>query len=256
MNAFERFRSRPRLSGRPTSANGASSFHLWWQLPSTAPIVAAAVTLRIERAPAVSALHFWALQVGFADRGRRLGGAHTGLQWHPGSPGGAVNWGGYDVAGVELPGTESPLPPVDSANTRAWPWRPGDDFRIRVWSPQPGRWRSAVTELRTGRVAEIRDLLVDADELTEPVVWAEVFARCDDPPSVVRWSDFAVVDAAGAVTRPTALRVTYQPRAEGGCDNTVADVDGGVARQRTGQPHGRSGRSGDVLPLTPTVDDG
>lgn len=252
MSALERLLGRRvRVAGRPPSPNGASSFHLWWQLPPGAPLVEAAATLCIERAPAVSSLHFWALQVGFAHRGRRLGAAHTGLQWHPGAPGGAVNWGGYDSAGAELPGTPSVLPAVDSANTRVWPWHPGDRFRLRVWSPQSGSWRSEVTDLDTGRATVIRDLRVDADELVEPVVWAEVFARCDDPPSVARWSDFAALDAAGRTTVPSALRVTYQAHADGGCDNTVVQVDGAVARQLTGQPRSRSGRSGEVFPLAP-----
>jgi hypothetical protein len=240
----------PRLTGQPSSANGASSFHLWWQLPPGPPIAEVAVTLCVERPPAVSALYFWALQVSFLGAaGRNLGGAHTGLQWHPAAPDGAINWGGYDAAGGELPGTDSPLPAVDSVNTRAWAWRPGEAYRIRVWSPGPARWRSQVTELATGRQADVRDLMVHAGALTSPVVWAEVFARCDDPPTVARWSDFRVIGDDGTTAAPTAVRVTYQPSAAGGCDNTVASTDEGTAVQATGQATARDRRAPDLLTL-------
>jgi hypothetical protein len=240
----------PRLTGQPSSANGASSFHLWWQVPAGPPIAEVGVTFRVETAPAVRALYFWALQVSFLGAaGRNLGGAHTGLQWHPAVPEGAVNWGGYDATGGELPGTDSTLPAVDSVNTRAWAWRPGEAYRIRVWSPGPARWRSQVTELATGRQAIIRDLMVDANALTSPVVWAEVFARCDDPPTVARWSDFTVIGDDGTTAAPSALRVTYQPSAAGGCDNTVAWTDAGEAVQATGQRTARPRRASDLLAL-------
>ncbi|MCX6523597.1 MAG: hypothetical protein NTX58_02345, partial [Actinobacteria bacterium] len=76
-----------RVAGLPTSSNRASSFHLSWQLPSEedSPITAVAVTLEILEPPSVERLYFWALQADFADEnGRHGGGAHLGLQWHPG----------------------------------------------------------------------------------------------------------------------------------------------------------------------------
>ena len=230
-------------------ANGASSFHLWWQLPAGAPLTEVAVTLTVLRPPSVTALYFWALQVGFADRGRRLGAAHTGLQWHPGAPGGAVNWGGYHPDGGELAGTDSALPTVDSINTRSWPWEPGVPYRFRVWSPEPGRWRASVTDDAAGRTAVIRDLMVGATELVEPVVWAEVFAACTDPPTEVRWSALSAVDSSGRARHPVTAAVTYQSRANGGCPNTGAWADGAALHQATGLPRRRPPRRPETLKL-------
>lgn len=244
-----RLRGQPKMSGRPTSANGASSFHLWWNLPPSAPLREVGATLEILRPPAGPVLHFWALQVGFAGQGRSLGGAHTGLQWHPGAPSGAVNWGGYGPSGGELPGVGGELPMVDSVNTRAWAWQPGRPYRLRVWSPGSGRWRSTITDLADGRSVDVRDLQVDADELVDPVVWAEIFARCDDPPTEARWSDLSALDAGGQEVAASSVRVTYQAAADGGCANTEArPADGGIL-QVTGLPAPRRGHHGDVLPL-------
>jgi hypothetical protein len=235
------------MTGQPTSANGASSFHLWWALPPSGTLREVAATLEIRRPPVRPVLYFWALQVGFARRGRGLGGAHTGLQWHPAAPAGAVNWGGYGPDGNELGGVGGDLPQVDSDNTRAWAWYPGRPYRLRIWSPDPGLWRSTVTDLVDGRRVDIRDLRVDADELVQPVVWAEVFARCDDPPSEAYWSELSALDDGGRTVTPTSLRVTYQSPAEGGCANTeVRQVDRGVL-QITGLDAPRRGRLGDVL---------
>ena len=203
----------------------------------------------MRQPPAIAVLHFWALQVGFARHGRRLGGAHTGLQWHPGAPAGAVNWGGYGPGGGELPGVGGDLPMVDSVNTRAWPWYPGRPYRLRVWSPAPGAWRSTITDGADGRTVDVRDLLVDADELVEPVVWAEIFARCDDPPTEVRWSELGGVDAQGRPVAVASVRVSYQSAADGGCANTEARAQAGGFVQLSGLDHPRSGRPGDVLRL-------
>jgi hypothetical protein len=205
-------------------------------------MVEARVTVEVRTPPAVDQLYFWALQVSFEDRGRHLGAGHTGLQWHPAAPGGAVNWGGYDPGGGELPGTRSHLPAVDSANTGRWSWSPRVPYQLRVWSPRDGAWRAEVTNRVDGTTTVIRDLLVPATELTRPVVWAEVFAPCDDPPTEARWSDLLVVDAAGIQHAVTAASVTYQPVSSGGCSNTEALVDGPAFVQRTGsakpRPHG------------------
>jgi hypothetical protein len=211
--------------------------------------VEVAATVTVLRPPAVSALYFWALQVGFADRGRAVGAAHTGLQWNPAARAGAVNWGGYGPDGEELPGGGSQLAMVDSVNTRAWPWDPGTPYRLRVWSPAPGAWRSTVTDLVDGRSATIRDLTVAATELVDPVVWAEIFARCDDPPTEVRWSDLAVTDRAGVTAAPIAVVTSYQLPAEGGCANTESVVEAGAVHQRSGLAGRRRGAPGDVLAL-------
>ena len=47
-----------RDSGRPTSANGASSFHLWWEMPPSAPLVEVSAVLEVVVPPAVDSLYF------------------------------------------------------------------------------------------------------------------------------------------------------------------------------------------------------
>jgi hypothetical protein len=55
-----------------------------------------------------------------------------------------------------------------------------------------------------------------------PIVWSEVFARCDAPPSAVVWSDPAGVTIDGLPWEPSSYSVTYQTEQDGGCSN--ADV--------------------------------
>ncbi len=198
--------------------------------------------------PSVGSLYFWALQVGFAHDGRSLGAGHTGLQWHPAAPGGAVNWGGYDRGGRELAGTPSALPEVDSANTLRWPWQPARPYRLTVSRGRPGAWRSEITDLVDGRGVALRELAVDATELTSPVMWTEMFARCDDPPVTVRWSELRARRADGGVLSPTGLMTTYQAFAEGGCSNTESLVDGTSVVQMTGLAGPRRGQHGQTLP--------
>jgi hypothetical protein len=204
--------------------------------------------VEIVRPPVVASLYFWALQVGFARGGESMGAGHTGLQWHPGAPGGAVNWGGYDETGRELEGTPSPLPQVDSANTVAWPWQPGRPYRFTVSAGPTGTWRSQVTDLTDGRQVTLRELVSAGTELTSPVVWTEMFARCDDPPVTARWSQLQVRGADGAVVSPSALVSTYQSFADGGCSNTESRPDGTGVMQVTGLDGPRSGHDGQVLP--------
>ncbi len=100
----------PREAGPPRSPNGASSFHLVWELPAaarSARLVEVSAVLEIVVPPQVPALDFWALQVDFLAGDRFRGGAHTGLQWNRRYPGyTAVNWGGYasqeDEGGISL----------------------------------------------------------------------------------------------------------------------------------------------------------
>jgi hypothetical protein len=56
-------------------------------------------------------------------------------------------------------------------------------------------------------------------------MWSEVFARCDDPSVVVRWSDCTADTTAGVTVTPRAMRVTYQSAPDGGCDNTSVRPD-------------------------------
>lgn len=226
---------RTRARGRPTSANGASSFHLWWQ-PAPPPARAVSVDLEILEPPSTPDLVFWALQVSFADGTRRFGAGHVGLQWHRSHPGGtAVNWGGYRDGGGELDGTESPLgSSTGNPNTRDFRWEPGVVYTLTVQPGlSPGWWRASIRDRSTGVDQVIRELRAGGSHLLAPVVWSEVFAPCDAPPSAVRWSTPVLDLASGAQWEPTGFRVTYQSVADGGCSNTTVFGDGIGVVQRT-----------------------
>jgi hypothetical protein len=215
---------RARTRGFAPSGNGASSFHLGWRLPAGAGhLVEVAVTLEVTQAPVVEHLYFWALQIGFPG----AGGAHLGLQWNRAFPGyGAVNWGGYALDGSLLRGTESPVASTPGdPNTRDYLWQPERAYRLRVHRTGEGLWRGEVTDPTTGVATTVRDLIAPSTFLAEPMVWSEVFARCDDPPVTVRWSDFEAVTEHGDRITPTALVVNYQPHADGGCANTTSVLD-------------------------------
>ncbi|MEA3018950.1 MAG: hypothetical protein QOI47_474 [Actinomycetota bacterium] len=193
--------------------------HLGWD-PAPPPSLEVSVTLEIVEPPSVAELYFWALQVSFLERGRRVGGAHLGLQWYPLHPGGtAVNWGGYRDGAGELDGESSPLPSATgNPNTRDFAWRPHTPYRLRVRGDGDGWWSGAVTDLATDATTVVRRLFGGGDALGEPVVWSEVFARCDDPRVAVRWSDFSPA--------PRRLRESYQSHVDGGCANTRSSPDG------------------------------
>ena len=76
-----------RVEGRPPSGNGASSFHLFWQVPPHEPLCQVSVTFELLNEPRQNRLYFWALQAGFADSNGAYGGGHFGFQWHPDYPG-------------------------------------------------------------------------------------------------------------------------------------------------------------------------
>lgn len=224
-----------RTSGRPTSSNGASSLHLEWVWDGPEPALAeVAVTLTVLRRPTVDRLVFWALQASFLEGpgpGRRLGGAHLGLQHHPRHPGaGAVNWGGYDVGGAVLPGTESRLPSArGNANTRDLAWEVDVPHRLSIARGADG-WVGRVDGI------EVRRLLVGGDRLGSVMVWTESFADCDHPGVEVRWSDLVGRGADGLEVHPPAVVTRYQDVAAGGCSNTSSDLDpvvGGAVRQAT-----------------------
>lgn len=219
---------RTRTEGTPTSSNRASSFHLAWEVPPEA-LTKVEATFEVITPPTVPKLYFWALQVSFiAEGGRRVGGAHLGLQHHPDYPySGAVNWGGYRDAGGELEGTTSALPSaLNNINTRTYQWHANRAYRLRV-EPSPdtaGAWRGSITDLATGAETVVRDLLVGAERLSAPMVWSEVFADCSDPSVVVRWSDFAAHTEGGQI-QPLTVRLSYQSFDDGGCTNTNTAVD-------------------------------
>ena len=235
---WRRFRTasnvRLRTSGEPASANGASSFHLVWEMPQT-PLIEVAATLEVLQLPAVRRLYFFALQATFASERRLRGGGHLGLQWNPSFPEStAANWGGYGPSEDGhrlLSGSRSVLPSSRSdANTRDFPWKPGRRYRLRIapsleGPPDVNAWRGSITDLETGLETAVRDLFTDGAYLTAPMVWSEVFARCEQPSVSVRWSDLHAVTANGGNLRPHRVRVNYQSREDGGCDNTSVVVD-------------------------------
>lgn len=239
----------------PTSANGASSFHLWWDI--TGPFDEVAVVLEVVEPPRVEELYFWALQVSFG----AAGGAHLGLQYHPSYPGGtAVNFGGYASGGGILDGSESELPSaLNNANTRNYAWGANRRYRLRVFRPpgdeiDGGVWRGEVTDLESGVTTVVRDLYCEGQHLSSPVVWSEVFAKCADPSAAVRWDSFEAIDPAGGRVEASRLRVNYQTRAQGGCPNTNSETDAVGVVQRTGVT--RVTRQGSVLDIPDRFDPG
>lgn len=224
--------SRLRTSGEPGSDSGASSFHLLWDL-SPDPLSEVSATLEILTPPRVRRLYFWALQVSFAVGPRLQGGAHLGLQWnthHPGST--AVNWGGYEAGGSQqLRGSDSLLRSARrDPNTRDYPWVPGHRYRLEIVRADEApagvvAWRGSVTHVESGEKTVVRDLYAPGTHLVRPMVWSEVFARCEHPTVVARWGELRARDADGREVRPAYVRVNYQSRAEGGCDNTTVGVD-------------------------------
>jgi hypothetical protein len=231
-------------SGRPRSANAASSFHLVWDAPSGA-WAAAEATLEIVTPPKVDALYFWALQVSFADRGRIAGGAHLGLQWYPIHPGStAVNWGGYAADGRELSGSESSLASTPAnPNTRDFAWQPSVRYRLHIGLvPESGAssavrsWQGSVTALDTGRTTVVRELFVAGSTIEAPMVWSEVFADCDAPATAVRWSDLELTAADGSRASVQTVRTNYQAVVDGGCSHTNSAVAGDAFEQVTSTP--------------------
>ena len=229
-----------RDRGLPPSPNGASSFHVWWDVPDV-PLASVSVILEVLEPPAVSRLAFFAIQASFWSPARHEGGAHTGLQWNPRHPQNmAVNWGGYDRGGAILPGTESSLPstPLDP-NTRDFAWEPGARYRLTIGPCTPGvqgpsRWPARIEGLDTGEDVVVRYLLCDGDHLRSPVVWSELFTRCDDPPIEVRWSEPSALSLDGEPVPVDRGRVTYQAYDAGGCTNTTVEPDEVGIVQRSG----------------------
>jgi hypothetical protein len=215
----------PRVRGRPPSANGASSFHLLWEIPTRDELVEAAVTLVVLQVPDVARLYFWALQVSFPDGGA----AHLGLQWAADPPRQLrhVNWGGYGPDGSELAGATSELASsFDNPNTRNFVWEPGRPYRLRI-SREPEGWAGWVD----GTL--VRTLDAAGDTLGRPMVWSEVFADCDHAMVGVRWSQLEVVTRRGLHLPVRSAVARYQSREDGGCDNTSSIVDGDAFLQTT-----------------------
>ncbi len=231
---------RERVAGSPSSPNGASSFHLWWDVPFGDRLKAASVTLEITRRPDLDRLVYFALQVAFIKPGG--GGAHLGLQHHPEFPRrSAVNWGGYDPHGGLLDGSDSLLPSAaNDTNTRDFAWVAGVPYQLTIArGGQRGdgwfAWQGSVSDLRSGATTHVRELYSAGAYLRAPVVWVESFCPCDAPRYEASWSNATVVTDNDEVRPITAMRVDYQPHAAGGCTNTNTVVDGDSFVQRTGQ---------------------
>jgi hypothetical protein len=224
-----------RTVGPPTSSNGASSFHLFWTIPPV-PLSEVRATITITEAPRTPHLYFWALQASFADSSDRgLGAGHLGLQHHPDyDRGGALNWGGYHDGGGELSGSTSLLgSAVGNPNTSNFVWVPGRAYRYRIHrSPERG-WRGSITDLGSGEETMARDLWIEADHLSHPMVWSEVFAPCDAPAVEVVWTDLHGLDRENRRIDPVDFVTNYQRVADGGCSNTSIHVDGTALIQRT-----------------------
>lgn len=199
--------------------------HLFWNIKSQ-PLAEVAATLEIIKPPTEPWLYFWALQASFRAGPRPLGAGHMGLQHHPSYPGsGAVNWGGYHHGGGELPGSHSPLgSTLGNPNTSNYRWQPGVQYRYRIHPSPQGGWRATITDLSTGIDTAIRDLWVEADHLTDPMVWSEVFAPCDAEPVVVEWSDLEAQTTDGRRLAASGVRANFQTVNDGGCSNTNATV--------------------------------
>jgi hypothetical protein len=232
----------------------------------SARLVEVSAVLEILVPPSVPSLYFWALQVDFVEDGVTWGGGHTGLQWNRRFPqNAAANWGGYASqarGGAVLLGSMPALPTFSGdPNTMAYGWRPGRPYRLRVYrSPEaPGAWRAEVTDVTAGEVMVLRDLyravnpsarsLSGASSegyLRTPIVWSEVFADCDAPSVVVRWSDFRGENDDGRVIIPERVRVNYQSREDGGCANTTVRRDEVGLLQVTNHP--RETEQGALLP--------
>ena len=247
-------RERPRREvGFPQSGNGASSFHLWWDLQAGDRYTAASVTVEVTKRPAVDRLVFLALQVAFIKPGG--GGAHLGLQHNPRFPGrSAANWGGYDPHGGLLKGTESSLPSTpDDVNTRDFAWEEGVPYRLAITRGEERgdgwrAWEGTITDLRSGEEALVRRLWSAGEYLRAPVVWMENFAPCDAPSFEVHWSNAAVVTPDDAILPVTTMRIDYQAHAVGGCTNTDTVVEGSTFIQTSAV--GRTTKPGTSLTIT------
>ena len=109
--------------------------------------------------------------------------------------------------------------------------------------------------MTTGRATVLRDLLPGGDRpggsllhaaagitaehqsyLRNPLVWSEVFADCDAPSVVVRWSDLRGEAEDGELVYPDAVRVNYQSARDGGCANTTVRRDEKGILQITNAP--------------------
>ena len=108
-----------------------------------------------------------------------------------------MNWGGYGPDGRVLDGSASSLPSATgNRNTRDLWWEPGQPYTLTIERAAQSGWAGTVGGVR------VRTLEAGGDRLDSLIVWSEVFARCDAPPVVVRWSGFRATTAEGRVVAP------------------------------------------------------
>lgn len=230
-----------RVAGRPTSSNGASSFHLHWPSPPAARgrVTSVSVTLEILTPPSTPDLYFWALQASFlpADAAtvpRPVPGAHLGLQHNPSCPDArGANWGGYAADGTILSGTPFASPaPLGCGNTGGFAWEPRVRYTLTIGPPAAdGAW--------PGRVAgpdgelELRRLAAGGEALGAVSVWTEAFCDCAAEGIAVRWSGMQYRFADGSTQDVAEVTVNYQSHEAGGCANTESRGDGMGVVQRT-----------------------
>jgi hypothetical protein len=134
--------------------------------------------------------------------------------------------------GRVLAGSRSPLVSTpNNPNTRDYAWESGQPYRLTVRAgSEAGHWTGSVEAF--GHEQVIRDLFVPAEALVRPMVWSEVFARCDDPPVSATWRDPVAHTARGPMG-PSAYRVSYQSEDAGGCSNTDVEWTENGIRQVT-----------------------
>ena len=226
--------------------------HLFWRMPDHAPLCEVSVDFELLDEPTTPSLYFWALQAGFADTQGGHGAGHFGFQWNRDYRAHrAVCWGGYAGAGGELSGgpmmTSGPVTPSPDGNpnvcgfewttNQVWTWR---IRALSAASPSATQgsvvWRAEIEDPRSGRIWPIRDLWCRGDRLIDPMVWSEIFARCDDDPVRVRWSRFTATTADGLVVTPLALAVNYQRVQDGGCTNTDARLGAPTDHGKESEP--------------------
>lgn len=242
----------PRTSGPPTSTNGASSFHINWR-PNYLTEGVTAVEVDFEPLAEPPNDVYWALAMSFGSNSSTFyGGGHLGLQRWGGYPNNhAVNWGGYFWGGSELDGTTSTLPSaLNNPHTFNYNWAVGNKYRLRVFSPSPGRWRGVVTDLFNGQTTVIRDLICSGHLMYHLSVWTESFCDCAQQVHC-RWSRFMVERGSSVQIPITQFELYHQTYTDGGCTNTSTTVVGGSAlEQKSATP--RVNHTGTWLEL-PTI---
>ncbi len=245
-------RMSERVSGAPASANGASTFLLWWQLPYGTRLTALSVTLEVTMKPTLDHLVAFAMQGVFTKPGG--GSCYLGLQHHPQFPdSGAVNWGGHNADGNSLDGSSSLLPSaLDDVTTRDFAWREGTPYQLSIERGEEQLdgsflWTGSVTDLRVGERTVIREIVSDSPHLRAPVMYVEAFSPCDAPRFQAEWSNATAVSSGGDEHAVRSMRVDYLPYAAGGCTNTDVFVKNSVFVQATGRM--RTAKPGTMLRL-------